>query len=470
MPIIFGNKKKGIKAGGKVDTAGNVSIGGKYDSSGSSGGTSIPPIKPGVPSVSSTEAQGEYNKISGKLDKRSLIDASLEGKYGETARALALKQQTGNKEEDKIEETPVSSGDPIYDQYNKTLKDGEKEIETWGTNAKKEIENLLPMTLANIDDTYRATVDNIRSTYNRLIDEQQRINELDVARTKAYGIQAGAQYMPMEFTQAVSGAERRAASDIAKLNNERNALIAEAKAARDEGEITAMRTKMEDIIKVEEVMRQRTTDLFNQVEKRFELVTAMREEQEKRRIEAVTKAVEMASMKYASEFENADTPEEKDVLIKKILVDSKGTLTGKDYYTVYSSINEAIANAAQAEEDAKDKALEREKKEADIANTWSLISDRNNGDPEEREANAWAALNEAIDSVDEKGKPLLTDPNGFLTGSGFKDLEADIKEENISREKFLKEIGWRLDYKDEAEARAKYGLTLADLKILGDTI
>ena len=301
------------------------------------------------PLITSEQNAGEYKDLASSLDKK--LNPPPEGTPTpdtEAATATPIAQK---------DTQAIASGDKLYDEYLKSQETVKTGMDTQKADKEAEIKSLLPKTLALIDAQYAATTSNITNTYSKLLTEQQRINQVNVDRTKAYGLGAGGQYMPLEFTSAVSEQEQKAANAISTLENERNDLLAQAKASRDQGEISALRDNMDALNKVEETMRQRTKDLSAEVQKRYELTQAVRKEQESKFQERANKTLEAAKIKYLKDFQNAKTEDEKVKVIRKVILDSAGTLTNDDFYSIYSALNSAVMGAGEAgTKTAKDKA------------------------------------------------------------------------------------------------------------------
>ena len=256
--------------------------------------TEIKPFGSTEPVVSSNDGAGEYKSLGTSLDKKlnpdyqyklasgqivnigdpTLNQDMLKGATymggGTGADPLAKKEEAG-KGIVAGEKEFKSSGDPLYDEMIKSQETGKASSEQWATDMKAQVASLLPKTLAMLDEQYASSVSNITNTYTKLIDEQQKINRMNVDRTTAYGLSSGAQYVPLEFTNAISDQEQKSSDAIAGLENERNDLLAKAKASRDEGKLATLRENMDALNKVEETMRQRTKDLADQVQKRYEL-------------------------------------------------------------------------------------------------------------------------------------------------------------------------------------------------------
>lgn len=410
--------------------------------------------------ISSNDVAGEYKAASSTLDEKlnennrayRLNDGSMAYFSGEVTDAeLAAKNgktlpKTGAEEpKPKTGDEPkpgTAEADPLYQSMLKSETAGKASADAWAAAQNLKINALLPKTLSLLDAQYASSVSNITNTYTKLIEEQKVINSRSIDRTKAYGLSHGGQYMPLEFGDAISEKESQASNEIAKLDNSRNDLLAKAKQARDQGEITALRDNMKDLATVEETMRQRTKDLADEVQKRYELTVTARKEAEAKQKETVQKALAAASIQHLDDFKNAKDEKAKDKIVRQIILDSAGTLTDADYYSVYTALNGAMVSA-------NDKTLATKKTEAEIKSTEALTKDRI--------ASAAKSYADIAVKSDEK-KALSTmksevDAIDFKSGTDGKVDEADAE---AKRQAFVKKYGsdgkkyWDDIFKDES--------------------
>lgn len=418
------------------------------------GKTQVKKLKVGSPVVSSKDRLGEYNKLSGDIATRETDPATIP----DTGLDTATGGGTGVKGKQTGGDTTVteSTGDVVYDAYLNNRKKETASAEKWADDQRKEISRLLPQTLAGINSTYKSTKANLEATYERLIDSQKRIHEVDLGRVKAYGVQNGGQYMPLEFTRAVSKSENENSREIGRLEGERNSLIATAKAARETGRVGAMRSNMEDLQKVEKSMRERVDFLMKEVQTRYEVTEKAREKKEAERLIAVEKSLKQAAFKYLDDFESAKDPNAIDKIIKGIIKDSGGMLSEDDYVDIYNQMNTAKSDKAEAALKAQKDQLDIQNKQEDIKskqtsrynqtrNTDSLIYDRNKKDDKD---NAFGSINELFSLNNDDGNPVVGD-DGFADPDEFNGIMADAKEDNISRASFLAEYGHLINPADD---------------------
>ncbi|OGG65111.1 hypothetical protein A2Z56_02370 [Candidatus Kaiserbacteria bacterium RIFCSPHIGHO2_12_45_16] len=438
---------QGIREGDMIPGAGILTPTGTVDR-----------IQVGSPVISSEDRVGEYNSLSSDITDRETPTEDIP----DTGLNEKKDTPTGSDTTTTTTTTSDGSGDAVYDAYLKNREDETKKEQQWYDEEKKKIDRLLPKTLAAIDATYKSTVTNIESTYEKLLDSQVKINQVDLGRVKAYGVQNLGGYVPLEFTKGISKQEQSNANEISKLENERTSLIAKAKAARQEGRVGAMRDSVEDLRKVEEQMRERVDFLLKEVQTRFEITEKAREEKETKRLEAVDKALKRAALTYMDDFEEAKTPEDMDKIVKKIIRDSGGMFTDTDYYDIYSSIQTSIS-------EKRDAALKTKKTETEIANIENQMYNRNRtedrlqaggGDDED---NAWAEFNSVFESANDDGNPVIGD-DGYANPEIFAESLAVAKQKGISRKDFIAEYGYLIN--TDSERIKDYKLTQAEINAL----
>jgi hypothetical protein len=439
-----------------------------------SSSTTIDPIKEGSPVVSSSDRTGEFNSISSEIQKR---DVTMDGDTG-----VGTGKDNGNGNEQQTpppqgdngtnkgvnvsnDQKDTGSGDPVYDSYLANREKNEADAEKWANEQRQEYERLLPKTLALIDSQYKSTKMNIEATYSQLIDEQKRINLVGLDRRKAYGVQNGGGYMPLEFTSSISTKEKSNAREISNLNSERDGLLQAAKAARNEGRIDAMRDNLADIRQVESDMRDRIADLQKELQTRLEVTVTAREKKEKEHLEEVDKALQRAALSYLDDFEDAKDPEAVDKIIKGIIKDSGGTLSPDDYYDIYSGLSTGASDRQKAETDATKDALDIEKKRADIANVNNTIYNRNRtANRTEKETNVISDVNELFGMANEDGNPIVGD-DGFANPDVWREAAREAQNDKMKRSIFLEEFGHLVNPNNAED----YGITQAERdKLKGD--
>lgn len=427
-----------------------------------SGKKIVPRFRSTSPVLSSNDLEAQFGKDSEKITGlanagQNVLDTGV--LQDEKAKAMA-----GNKEQ-----TPGT--DEYAEGIDKYYQGAKKQNEDWKKQATADVDNLFNQSRAAYDSQYRASVQSISSTYARLIETQSKINQQVVDRTKAYGASGGnALYTPMEFTDAVAIKEREAANEIAGLETERNAKIAQALADRDEGRALSLSQKLKDIREIDDTIYSRMADIEKEVQRREKLqLEAWKDLQDQQKQRAM-EVLELYKGKYLQDFRDAETFEDKQKIIERIAAETGGAVSPGQ---IFSAFGAAATDALKAERedekfklDVEDKKSAMKKRESDTAIAW-----RNSNISAQREArlaktgekeNVFADINTLLDMTDEDGTPF-TDEQGYFTKEGFKRLVAEAKASGVSRKEFLEEYGDML-YEENIDA---YGLTAADKKVLG---
>ena len=179
------------------------------------------------PVISSEDNAQQFGEDSKSVTDMELGVAKANEEKGKKQTLFA--EGDTNKDTGEVETT----GDPVPDQMNKENAKRQRQLEKEERDRIAEYQDLYDTTLRAIDATVEATIGDLQSTYAQRITEQKRINELNIARVKAYGLGGGGIYTPISFGDAVTNREQEASDKIKSLNNERNALIAKARALAD---------------------------------------------------------------------------------------------------------------------------------------------------------------------------------------------------------------------------------------------
>lgn len=318
-------------------------------------------IQTGSPVVSSNDNVQTFKDNSNELDG---ILGSLADKTGnETIK----KEETTKTEFNVNKEGQVETGDPVLDKLNSWEAEQRKSFEAETEQRKSDYEKLFQTNLSAIDATANATTQRINASYAKRIDEQRRINDLNIARVKAYGLGNGGQYTPISYGDAVTNREQEASDKVTSLENERNSLIAQAESARLAGQSKALSEKMTAIFDINKELRESLARVEKEAETQYQLLRDLRKEEETKHKEAVdtmVKRLTSIAPQYLDEYEQMDD-EEKNKFIQKI-----ATQTGVDYATVYGIMQGASSSVA-------DSALKTKKTEADIKAVEALANQRN---------------------------------------------------------------------------------------------
>ena len=325
------------------------------------------------PVVSSLDNKAEFMQNS---DKISGIDRAFSGIYGGTETKVDTTKTTtdpnGNKTTTTTDASTETSGDPVYDALLKQNKEQEAKLALDAEAKKEDYASLYQTSLANLDATTQATIDRITSSYDKRIKEQQRINQLNIDRTKAYGLANGGQYTPIDFGDAVSLRETEASDKINALEGERTSLINQAKVARDNGASALLRQKLADLDKVDADIRTQLKAVEDEGDKRYKMLRDIRTAEETKAKERREKALaQIASLapSYSEEYEKM-TPEQKNSFIQQIV-----TKTGLDYASIYGTLEAGMVKSTKDKLDIQGKVLENSKKSADIASAWKKVNE-----------------------------------------------------------------------------------------------
>lgn len=324
------------------------------------------------PVISSIDNKAEFMQNS---DKITGIDKAFSGIYnGATETNVDKTKTTTTADGTKTTTTDTTvetTGDPVYDNILKQNKEREAQFELDAQKKKDEYASLYQTSLANLDATAKATIDRINTSYDRRIKEQQRINQLNIDRTKAYGLASGGQYTPIDFGDAVSLRETEASDKITSLESERTDLINQAKVARDNGASSLLRQKLQDLDKVDADIRTQLKAVEEESDKRYKMLRDIRTAEETKAKERREKALsQIASLapSYTDEYEKM-TPEQKNQFIQQI-----ATKTGLDYASIYGTLEAGMIKGKKDKLDIVGKTLDNSKKSADVASAWKKVN------------------------------------------------------------------------------------------------
>jgi len=324
-----------------------------------------------TPVVSSKDNQQEYRDGSNK------VDSLLTGLAGKTDTVTTPKPEDTKKEKEPFatgatgaDGKITTTGDPVLDKMNAWTTEQSAKFDKEAIDRKTQYTQLYSTSLAAIDATTQSTLDYIGSTYDKRISEQKRINEINIARVKAYGLGNGGQYTPIDFSDAVSNRETEASDKVASLEGERNSLIAQAKSARDSGQSKLLRDKLTDLDKVDTDIRAQLKSVKEEADKQYTLLRDLRKEEEaklKTKKEEMIKRLVALSPQYADEYDKLDS-KGKDEFINKIVA-----TTGMQYADVYSALQGAVLSGAKLKTDKAKTDADLRKTNIDIQKTTADI-------------------------------------------------------------------------------------------------
>lgn len=325
-------------------------------------------ISTGSSVISSTDNAQAFKNNSNELD-RLLGSQNQPQDTNNVDNTNNKNTDTTTTTKDKLsvdENGQLLTGDPVQAKLAEAEAKRRAQAEKDAERQKKEYEKLFKTQLASIDATANATTLRINDTYSKRLEEQARINDLNIARVKAYGLGGGGRFTPVSFGDAITNREREASDKITSLERERDNLIAQAEQARREGESALLESKLNNIFDVEAQLRSNLQQIEKDAEAQYKLLREYREEEEAKHQEDVKKMQEKLAViatQYGEDIDNM-TPEEKDAFITEL-----ANKTGLDYATVFTSIQ---SGRQQGILDS----LEIEKKKADIDASKALKNQR----------------------------------------------------------------------------------------------
>jgi hypothetical protein len=421
--------------------------------------------------ISSKDMSASFANNSNQLNTKIAPPQAQQTMSEKNAANTDAKNNVAGGDKNSATPTAGKTGNPIWDSLNAWEDQQTKQAQEAAADQKKAQMALLNTSLAAVDSTYSATLGNIENTYNASYAVQSRINKINIARTKAYGLATGgALSTPLEFTNAVSEKETAAAAEIQKLDSARQQAIAEAMAARDAGDAKLMQAHLDAISGIEQDMRTNLANIAKAATDRFTLLNSIAKQQQDDLKVQATKMLAEVVAKQSSSFGDAKTPDEKDKIVNDIVAQSGGVL---DYGTVYQGLNQAVADSTKASQDAayntariNSANASANASNASAAVNWAKAA-RGGSEPTEsqRAGDVFSGINQLLsgDAKDSNGTPYTytaSDGNQYITAQGFKTLVAAAKEDGITKSKFLDEYGGQLD--PGSGDYEGYGLTQAD--------
>jgi len=229
----------------------------------------------------------------------------------------------------------------LFDRLNQEAEDAKIQADAQGEEVKREYESLFKSELAAINSRARAATNKINQSFSQRIEEQKRINNINVDRVRAYGLSSGnAMTVPLAWSDAITERERKGAEEISSLETQRNNLIDQARAARDEGRSDLLAAKIKDIQSAENRLNERLDEIEKESQAQYTLLRKVREgkenELQEQRVEMLAKM--KAYFKVNTGEIDGMTPEEKNAKITEL-----ANSYGLEYYEVFGVIEEALA-------------------------------------------------------------------------------------------------------------------------------
>lgn len=365
MPIFqYANNKGGISDVNANDVAGALATPDRASNSG------VKMLTPTSLILSSKDLVGSYNSdlntLANKTTPTAITSTQTQTKSSDTSTPNDTSNSgTGNAILDKL----------MADKATKEAQaraDAEKQI--------TESKNALSASLAAVDSTYAAKVSNTMATYQAALQVQERINQLSEARTSAYGTMSkNALRIPMEFSNAIQLRVQEGQQAILKLDNARNAELADAMAARDNGDAQALKDSLARESDIRKEMQSTLDKLSSDLSSSYDLLTKATTAAQDKLKEQNQGVLMSQANQYFDQFKKADNKGQ-DAIIQKIL----GTLdgTGLNYTDVYNALTGLTKTASDAEKNAAQLAqikASTDASKASAANAWKKYNNTDTG-------------------------------------------------------------------------------------------
>lgn len=385
-----------------------------------------------TPLVTSKDSEQQFKKDGQDLD--SIMNPSLLEDDGEDVELGFEEEGSGD----------FKTGDEDFDAYTKSANTAKLKSENEAKEVLLEYDSLYKTELANIDARTRASTREIKRSFVQRINEQKRINKVNVDRVKAYGLSNGAaQYTPLMWSDAITERERKGAEEISGLERERQDLIDAAKAAQSEGNAALLSQKIKDYNSVKDKLNKRLDEIQKDSEAQYKLLRELREEQEQDFQDKKDEALKRLQAYYKlnpDEIENL-SPEEKESLVNAIstkygfenyeilgVVESAGL---PDYEALQAEADiartESLSGASDASAAASYARAAKTKKETELLDEEDASTDGNYSTSESnklRQAGLEGAPVEVSDAFlyadefDEEAQALLEEYKQYLAETG----------------------------------------------------
>lgn len=269
------------------------------------GGSTVTPITPASGYADSTTKAGDYATGSSFVDKRLMTNPE----------GAKFDVNTGQP---IVDNNKVAPKEPAVPKLGTVTDEDKTKIDDWGAKQKQDAQNLYNSSLSLINSNYASKASQIGVTYSKRIDDLTKLNKLQLDRTKAYGMST-AQYMPIEYTDAITTREKTDMDEIQKLNNERDSLLAEAERARDEGKVNALAGNQKSVAEIEALMEKRVSTALQNVQAQNQLAKDAYTAEKLKFTEDMHKMAQRAIGLYGDDYNKATTKAQKDAIIKKAL-------------------------------------------------------------------------------------------------------------------------------------------------------
>lgn len=368
-------------------------------------------INTGSSVISSEDNAQKFKDNSNELDRLESEQATKRDKQ----------EETGN--EDVVVKTETSDEDKINYEFDKAKEKADQEAK----DQQREYERLLESQFALNDSIASSTIESIRNTFAQSIEEQKRINEINIARVKAYGLGGGGRFTPISFGDAITNREREASDKIRNLENEMNSLIAQARNTQREGETALLESRIDQINEIRNQLRETYASIEKERQSQLELMREVREEEEAKHQAEVEKIQQFIALQITQDDEEIANMSNEEL---NSLVSQYAETYGQDFLTTYATIRGAVT-------ESKLKNLDIKKKEADISASQALANKR------------WKEASKLDEEDEDNG--LTDEQNKKIEQAGLKDADYATKLDYL--------FGDDLE-REEAKAKAGSGDTM----------
>lgn len=326
------------------------------------------------------------------------------------------------------------TGNELFDNYRKSADDAKLKADEEAEEVLGEYDSLYKLELAAVDARTRSTINSLKQSFSQRIQEQKRINKVNVDRVKAYGLGSGAaQYTPIAWTDAITERERKGAEEVQGLEIERQNLIDAAKAAKEESNAALLSQKIKDYNAVKDKLNQKLKDIEAESKAQYEALRTLREEQEADFKEKQAESLKRLQAYYTlntDEIENLSDDE------KEALVNQIAGKYGFETYEVLGVLDQAVMPN-----------FERLQAEADLERTkaQTQASKASAGSSEASAAAAYALAaqrrkeTEKMDEENPEDKTYSTTELNKLRQAGLQDADQQTKDDYLYGDEFAKQ-------------------------------
>lgn len=386
-----------------------------------------------------------------------------------------------------------STGDPLYDSWNASLQAGQQQIAQQAQSTISQFNSLYQSQLMQDNETYTNAVSQAQSTFAQAIAVQTQINNQSLARVQAYGLGSGsALTMPLEFSNAITVNMQNGAAAIQSLNDKLAQAIADAQAAKDSADNSALTANLNSIDKIQTDMNTQMANVEKEAQDQLTNLRAIQTQQQAQLQKDQTAYIAAAWGDYGDKYASATDNATKDALIKQVINTPGSGLTMADYNTVFTQFE---SNAATQVKNAQTAALDTStinkntasiaasaasvnSSNATAAKTWEEVASGGSlpTSTEKISQNVAQGVQQLKGLKDSTGAPYI-DNNGYFTAKGFQEAVSAAGEEGMSRTDFLTNYGYMLYPGSDSSGKGltgqnatyeNYGLTNAEVNKLKD--